>query len=612
MVTIGSDIFSHNPRSFTAYFEPEGDFEVAKRRIPRETTLQNHLPLTCAVAENMLRALSSPWAWAVQIKNGNWPQQVVGRLKRGYMGQEAWCLPMRPLDLTRAFYGLTLAVGNTDAHQKAWETVDWEPQAEYWRARSGRDCRPECVTMLRLDTDQDEPWRWKQLGPVRDQLLAEMTAANALNLEYHVFATGNRGTQAVLPLPVPVTLRMASWLMWAFRTLLAPLAHPTAKLCVDNLSSVMRLPGGQHAKSRSLGLWINPYEMEFYPIDVQAELMQKAFLPRWQHPENWIYQVDSCGDELWHPFRDAAREIDLFLESEGIPHAQTLSEAQCELAAEALFWNPLVRRFEEGRCRWLHLETVTSKSKPESDTVFGYDADQECGIEKLPNCNCSKNEVIEDSEDLSSWAQRIWNMGYEEGNFWDWINGKGHYGIAAAYVLFGQGAEQALCEQAERMPFTSPGEIGRRKAKVQRLWRAFRFVPPVHVRRWRVVTGEASEEEQGWLSAIMERFPCQSAKQKQMRPSLAAVTAILLRALISSETGTIELSYEDISQNVATRFPDFTLNRMTVKRRVTMLVEEDKACVVPLLRRLPASFGQIMAFKYAPGSAWLELRCANS
>ena len=584
MISIDTDLFASLQHPFGHYLAPDGFARIQGLKKPKARSYEIRVPEVCRLAAKMLQAIPNRGEWGQQIPDDWVTETVFGNVPTKRDGsRNRYGFPLRLRDVVKHLMGRTFAIGNTDRDCDAWATIptSWagffgHPPG-FWRVRT-----------LRVETDQGGPWRARHRAPILAQLRAERRAAHALGLWYRAYRSAGRGTHAVLPLPFPVTLRLAHWMEWAYRTVLGPYAHPSAALDKSNLKQIMRLPGGLHATRGNLGLgmWINVDTEALYEMDVQALLMAHGFtsLPS-PLPQN------AWGTLLTRTeFRDAACELDAVLEGMNVGHADAVTPAVAQSLVLALPNNALASRLRDAAPR-----IIMAVPDPEAPS------------DGVPAARAGR---LETTETERAWAARIWATGYTAGGFWHWINGGGDYGIRAAYVLFGPEQFAAeLSRQAEEMPYSTPGTVAERRKTIKGLCATYRHRSWGGYKKVETISGEVSDDIVALASIVRHAVAAQPRVRQAILDDIERLAQLLLVGLRQSETGVVEASYQMIADSVAERWPEAgNWSRIRASRLMNRLTEGDPKCGFGLVRAVRSDhYGQVTANHYRMGTDLITL-----
>jgi hypothetical protein len=306
-------LFGWNPWGFAYHIEPQGFRELYNLRGPRKERYEHLVPLTSGIANGMFERIRQRREWGTQIGPSRWTFE-----RSGYEISTGKGLRIgQSMDVRDLLKHLTGRSGYARA------TTDW-PLEDF--DFDGHRSRPNFVPTLRIDIDIDYWWLLENSQMVLRELRSQKRVIEAAGLPYRVFRTGGRGIQIVTPLPKAVPPNLASVLMHGIRSAFEARGNDFSQPDKDNLQGLMRLPGGVHASTGDLGLWIDVDGGRLYPLEVQAEMMVSA----------WNYAADH-GFFDPQDFNSAGAQMVRQLQADGIALHLLVERQQ---AAEILERNP--------------------------------------------------------------------------------------------------------------------------------------------------------------------------------------------------------------------------------------------------------------------------------
>ena len=223
------DLDALNTKPFLAYTDPDAYHLLINQNRRKEASF-NRISIKPELDE-VFHLLGTHDSYAVNYhwkRSGAWATKTAGR------GERYPVQPFRAIDFLNVLLGeyrSGTAIALTDKHNPT-------------------------VSTIRIDYDFD---RYSSNGVLR--LTKEIQDKLAsIGLDCFFFCTGNRGIQAIIPLPsaLPITVARQMWVR-----LKAYLSTNIATLDKSCLDSFLRLPLGIHASSNNLGLYMSP-ETESY------------------------------------------------------------------------------------------------------------------------------------------------------------------------------------------------------------------------------------------------------------------------------------------------------------------------------------------------------------
>jgi hypothetical protein len=137
------------------------------------------------------------------------------------------------------------------------------------------DKEQSVISTIRIDYDFDiiSSERVVRLGKEIQEKLA------MIGLDVFFFCTGNRGIQAIIPLPSSLPKNLAKVMYQRLRDYLST---DLAKLDVSSIEKFLRLPLCIHATSNNLGLYFSP-DTESY-VSIPDQLLHYKNSWQWQQP----------------------------------------------------------------------------------------------------------------------------------------------------------------------------------------------------------------------------------------------------------------------------------------------------------------------------------------
>jgi len=556
MHAFDTDIFAENISPFSAYLEPEGYVLLPKKK-PQVASYERCTPETVRIAVRMLANIPYRCRWGLQIETGNWLTKTNLREHTLKSGMTVYDNYLQLINIMRHLSGRTCAVGATD--------IFLPDQKDYTLENPQGIPIETHVGTLRVDVDMDYAYEHKLFDHICKEIDTEQETAHELGLPYSVFFTGRRGHQIVIALKVPVRRHIASFLLHSYIALLTERAEHGAIIDTHNLKKILRLPGGIHARTNRLGLWIDPETISFYPIEIQAHLMANGFVDTLDREPD-ILSADK--------FTTTVLELTAFLKSIGVKRHDELSASEFSRVITELPNNVFVDRFRHGTKNIgdnLPDATTTSKNR-KSDTV------------QVP---IQLNESLSTDIQDEAWAKKYFSRGYSEGGFWDYISPDG---IKAAIILFKSKtvAEIQLIEQAEQIPYLNPNDLEDRKRSIRRFIETFDINS---IRKSESYLTSAYKSLLDHFSEIIDSSSLHSQRRKNIK-MVAEIMLLEYQRLESEESADpewtnilkIELSSRTIAASIIRRFGT-KISYRTVLNSIPYLIDSDK-CLFSLFHNL--------------------------
>jgi len=569
-------LFARNTHCFAFHFENAGFRELCE--LPKWTlaAYRRCVPETYAIAEAMFANTPMRSAWGTQIEPGRWSYEKAGNEIRTRFGTR-FGKPLSLLDVLKHLTGRGgYARGTCDV-----------PEPEHAFDLNSDVWLPNSIQVLRIDMDDDVAWRKKDRTRVLADVRSQRTVTEAFGLPYAVFATGNRGVQIVAPLPCSMPPSVTSVLLHGLRIALEARADAYSEPCADNLHSVMRLPGGVHADSRALGLWIDPDAGRLYGIEDQAKMMSSAFRFR---------QGDGVDDP--ETFALAAGKMLARLRGTGVRDHELVSR---EYALDALAEkpnNPISARWRQA------VRSATRGGTASEGTTHEPKADQATG-ETNPDPRAYWNGRLAPAGRARDWAERTWREGFQPGRFWFWINNGGDKGLLAARILFGERAEEELIRLAIETPARSGAQIRQRIATIKSLCRNFREKgqPRKRERETNVPKaipphGVPDYEVERMAKELAERM--RSAKPRaRWRDGVAYAVSLAVYVGIREGLGMYQASLDVIASHATNLGGGTSVSKVNARQMLARMTDQDEDCIVPAFRRTEGNHAEGEADTYS-------------
>jgi hypothetical protein len=561
------NLFGFNPYGFAHYADPDRYAELFSIKAPRLDVYRRLLPNTYEAAEGMFSRIHQRREWGLQISPKAWAFETAGKarpLKKGIRYSETISL----LDILKHLTGRSgYARGTSD-----------KPIPSYKRQSDG-SYRPNFIPAIRFDIDIDRAFRFERSDWLVSELESQRRVIEATGLPYRVFRTGSRGVQLVVPLPLAVPPILASLYSVGLKEALAARGTSWAQVDKDNLSGLLRLPGGVHAKTGDLGLWVDVAGGKLFDLDDQVSKMTSGLA--------WTQQ-DSTSFET-REYEDAANQIIKHLRARGYDLHRLVDRDVALQTIERMPSNLISKSIEaaiaEGKVIREEFE-VSNRRRPsvspsETDPIPSV-------LSKI------KPEIISTSSAYSrggtDWASAVWDQAYQPGEHWQWISMGGKMGILAAHILFGaDGAEEALLELSRRIGAVDQDELIAREHAIRSLVKSFDFdnnqerrsIPKSEAA---IVLGETDDEVEAIASDVVANLLDHHPKPRWSVTLASRLVVILLIGMRDSETGRYRVSFGDLAEQINQRWPDANCNRQRVSQMIPRITL-GKECIVGAFQR---------------------------
>jgi hypothetical protein len=560
----GRGLFSYNEAAFAYYADPVGFAELHRMWGPRKSDYQRLVPTTFEVAEHLLAQIHQRREWGTQISADRWTFETEAtefRTKHGFRRGKRIELQ----DVLKHLTGRSgFARGTTD-----------KPIPHY-HAQPDGSMLPNFVPALRFDIDLDRAFRYQNSDRLLHELRSQKRVIEASGFPYRVFRTGSRGVQVVIPLPRSVPPSLASLVSEGFRHALAFRGSSFVGVDKDNLHGLLRLPGGVHAKTGDLGLWIDVDAEELHSLEEQISLMKSGLT--WSERDSFPVsnqEFTRAANDLIRQLRGRGYDLHRLVESD---LALTIIEKHSanEIAAAIL------RSIEEGervRC-----EVEAERSRFKAQLLGNAESDEQISEVAATHQEGRVPEIAELPAGTLEWAQSLWNEAYEPGGHWEWINMAGKRGILAAAILFGDQGEEALLDLSRRTGAISEAELRAREHTIRALWRSFElrehFKPSKgESERSPLVLGESDGGIEQIADSILARMLDVQPKPRWNKDLASKIITLLLIGIRDSENGRLRISFGSISDSINHKWPGSNCNCQRVAEMIARITFGEKSLV---------------------------------
>ncbi len=444
------NLFAENILPFAAYLEPDGLREQITLKKTVIKQCQKSTPQTHEVAKRLLSQIPQRKKWGMQLPEKRWITIEDGK-PAGSASRQWRQKGIGMLALLKHFSGRTFSCGTCDA---AFKDYSWSEKKHDWL--------PNLVWCLRWDIDQDDAWRKNDPEAVIAPLKVQRDVLRSIGLPYRVFSTGGRGVQAVIGLPRTVPHMIASLMESVIRAAIDLKMPQDYEGSVDKtaLRSIMRLPGGLHAKTGRLGAWIDIEQAKLHPLEHQIKLMGTGFS-----------RQDEPGILTIREFRASLLPISDFMVKQGIRYVDLMNLSDSITILEQCTNSPMAAKLldlfdQKGSQKASSQAEQSAAAAPQSVT-------SSTASQKNPS---TSPQPAKPSSAVRDWAQSVWDRSFTPGSFYNWISMGGERGILAARILFGEHqAREKLLELAQNVPCGSPSDLNERIRVIESFCSSFHF-----------------------------------------------------------------------------------------------------------------------------------------
>lgn len=562
---LGQGLFFYCDGPFAYYTDPDGFEEIHRLRAPRLPDYQRLVPTTYEIAQQLFAQIHQQRDWGVQISPDRWTFESEGseiRTKHGFRRGKR----IKLQDVLKHLTGRSgFARGTTD-----------KPIPNY-HPRADGSMVPNFVPAIRFDIDLDRAFRNYNSDRLLRELRSQKRVIEASGLSYRVFRTGSRGVQVVIPIQLSVPPIVASLISEGLKLALAARGSSFDGVDKDNLHGLLRLPGGVHAKTGDLGLWIDVDAGELYSLEEQISLMKSGLT--WSERDSLPMTTETftkAANDLIRQMRGRGYDLHRLVESDlalTIIEKHSANEIAAAILRSIKEGQRVRREIEEEHTRFMSELLGQNESNEQiSEEAAAY---QESAI---PAHSDHPAGTIE-------WAKAVWDEAYAPGGHWEWINMAGKRGILAAAILFGEdGGEQALLDLSRRIGAISEAELRAREHTIRALWRSFELREPFGSQRSEsassaMVQGESDDDIEQIASTILAHMLELQPKPRWNRDLARKVVTVLLIGIRDSESGRLRISFGSISDSINEKWPGSNCNRQRVSEMIPRITFGEESLV---------------------------------
>lgn len=505
--------------------------DLRHARIRNYGKLDRVAPKTMHLTHKVFDLVGPRRRWGLQMPIGtdiSWRTFTAGRRNSSKSGHSIGSDQSFSLnDLRKSFLGQKFAYGYGDSPLTFND--------EYGR--------PSCqaVRHIRIDVDQDRSW-WDSGNSklIIEDARKMMAALVDQDMQAYAFRTGGRGIQFIIPFAREVPHSVASLVAHQIKDILRLSATPSA-IDKSNMEGILRMPGGIHAETDRIGLFIDLEAGCLYPLEHQEELFVESL---------------RLGGEIMADMNQVDAAV-LALKAIGI-------EAH-ECVDATTFGNIMSSP--------VLLKTATLVNAP--ITVIPTSASHHARMgtmsgQPIPNRN-------------SEWAKRMWNEELVPGRFYDWLIVRN--GIYSAHKLFGSDGKDRLLTKIASEPANTADQQKVRARNIEFYWNS-------RLPYWRSESRESDTLGKvdpvpiatvNDANQVVEQIAVERRMHRNHQDGLAIFLALCLDEIENSNKGVIQISRRGLS-DLLLRRTGIVRGRNTINRFISTLVEGVNG--VPVLRDL--------------------------
>jgi len=398
-----------------------------------------------------------------------------------------------------------------------------------------------CVQNVRFDLDFRDGWS----GFVAALISARVKAVgDAVGIQTRTYSSGRRGIHAVFVFPLPVTNKVAQGIASLLRECIEREVSTLAKVDADSTTSLLRLPGGNHAATMQLALFIDAENKCFFDAKRQAMLIERGLI--WMPEEAGSF----CSRD---GFNQLAGEVESALGvTPNKPGSANRSHANDILAATGRTSHPLL----DVAGTALDASTKSGLSVVRQ-AISGSEPEESDAIEK---------------------ARKTLAEPPQPGETFDWMK-KSYGGVWACWLLHGESGIEVLLDILRQVPVNNRKTLRQRERTARALWKTFKFIP-LKRRKRELHPFDILVVEQIVEAAMASprtynhrKGVCKGKLDIRLLQSLIKVAHVLMYSLRVSGGNEVELSSRNGSNISEKLFPGNGVPKATFER-VRRLLED--------------------------------------
>jgi len=532
-----------NTFPLAAYLDPDGWDGLARLKQPNIQSFERRCPRTVEAARGLHRSVAPGYTYGLENAPGAWHTYIAGSpgWTHKWRGKERVGVltgiikPLLEGDVVKSlcWHHQSVAVSTRDyAQHRTWLTE--EPEAVM------PDVVP-CVRQVRFDLDLHDRWSGFAAACVAEKVKA---IGDIIGLQTRTYSSGRRGIHAVFAFPTAVTNKVAQGIASLLRECIEREVSTLAKVDADSTTSLLRLPGGNHAETMRLALFIDAKNKRFFDAERQAMFIERGL--------TWMPE-DTGQQEAFDEFSQLVIQVDSALSviaakgtSVGHHHASDL------LAAIARTVYPLI-----------------------DVAASAFNANKSCGRQVVLQASC---DVEPEESDAFGKARNVLANPPISGETYAWMT-MSCGGVWACRLLHGESGVEVLIDILRQVPANGRKTLRQRERTARALWRKFRFIPPKPRKRELHPADILIVEKIVEVALASPRIynhrkgVCQGKLDIRLLQSLVKVAHVLLYSLRVSGGKEVKLSSRNGSSISEKLFPERGVSKATFER-VRKLLED--------------------------------------
>lgn len=570
--------FDLHQAPFGSLLEPAGYAAIRAMKCPNTKSYAQLMPKTYAAAVDIFDAVGNKHVWGEHgYYKGNlptWKTRTDGRWHQTKSGKQ---FPDKTISLLNVIKSL--------AHPESYSLANVDKfTSNYARAQH-----------IRIDIDMDLVFQDDDLSSLQREIKLCRAIFTKFGLNAYIMRTGNRGIQAIAPIPA-MHRRFAMLLAECIRTVLSHTRRTwRAEDFQTNFDGLMRLPLGRHAFTESVS-WYLGEDAAVLPLDRQIEALSDSLHGSSGHCDDWCAEA-----EIWLSSHGAGEPNDSVT-----AEMMTGFEGDCPDNSLAVMFRAAWAEFCGGKESLV--KEVSIDIPAELERVLPAPAET---VESEHN-SAPKPKKIRVGK---GWANDVISAGFQPGNFWNWSRSDGKNGIGAAIVVCDGNratAEALLIKMAQSTACRSAADMQRRIDWIK--WAVPRNNIDLHhgdknLAKSRALPGTVTAED----TASAERFTqklVQARKSSDMRRKVFAadslttikhIVELMLMALRDSGNAPVRMSERTLADEISQRWPEHATCRNEIKRQLEWIKAGSNKCLHEALVTVFENRGSYDANSYVMG-----------
>lgn len=531
-----------NTLPLAAYLDPGGWDGLARLKQPNIHSFEGRCPRTVEAARGLHRSVAPGYTYGLENAPGAWHTYIAG--------SPGWTHKWRGKERVGVLTGIIRPLLEGDVvnslcwhHQSVAVSTRDYAQHRTWLTEEPDALMPDvvsCVGHVRFDLDLRDGWSGFAAAYVAEKVKA---IGDSIGLQSRTYSSGRRGIHAVFAFPTAVTNNVAQGIASLLRECIEREVSAIAKVDADSTTSLLRLPGGNHAATMQLALFIDAENRCFFDAERQAMLMERGFT--WMPEEAGSFCSRDGFNQLAGQIESALSVAPSTPGSANRPHASDV------LTATGTTSHPLL---------------VVAGAALEASSKSGHSAVRQAISGSEP-----------EESDAFEKARKSLAEPPQPGETYRWMTTLG--GARACWLLNGEAGIEVLLDILRQVPANDSNTLRQRERIARAFWRKHKFIPPkpkkreLHPADILVVEKIVEVAMASPRTYKHRKGVCQGKLDIRLLQSLIKVAHVLLYSLRVSGGKEVKLSSRNGSNISKKLFPERGVSRATFER-VQRLLED--------------------------------------